>query len=131
MKLIVAVVHNEDARGLIDVLLKHEHRATWLHSSGGFLKQSNATVLVGVEDDKVEELLSGGGLERAQHHLRSIRRYRPHLLSEPEEVVLAETSITGAGPAAVEKCAAKRAASIVAEVMISFKSRRLGNRRLR
>jgi uncharacterized protein YaaQ len=68
VKLIVAVVHNEDARGLIDILLKHEHRATWLHSSGGFLKQSNATVLVGVEDDKVDEIV---GIVRENCHSRT------------------------------------------------------------
>jgi uncharacterized protein YaaQ len=68
VKLIVAVVHNEDAHVLIDALLKHEHRATWLHSSGGFLKQSNATVLVGVEDAKVEEVV---GLVRENCHTRT------------------------------------------------------------
>jgi uncharacterized protein YaaQ len=58
VKLIVAVVHNEDARVLIDSLLAKQHRATWMHSTGGFLKQSNATVLLGVEDDKVEDVIS-------------------------------------------------------------------------
>jgi uncharacterized protein YaaQ len=56
VKLIVAVVHNEDARVLIDALLAREFRATWLHSSGGFLKQSNATILVGVDDTKVQDV---------------------------------------------------------------------------
>ncbi len=58
MKLIVAIVHNEDARALVDAVLARQFRATWLHSSGGFLKQSNATVLVGVEDDQVETVVS-------------------------------------------------------------------------
>ena len=58
MKLLVAVVHNEDARVLIDALLKHEFRATWLHSSGGFLKQSDATILVGVDDAKVDQVVT-------------------------------------------------------------------------
>ncbi len=58
MKLIVAIVHNEDAHALIDALLHRQYRATWLHSSGGFLKQSNATVLVGVDDDRVEDVVS-------------------------------------------------------------------------
>jgi uncharacterized protein YaaQ len=57
MKLIVAVVHNEDAGALVDALLEKEYRATRLHSSGGFLKQSNATILVGVEEAQVEEVL--------------------------------------------------------------------------
>jgi uncharacterized protein YaaQ len=57
MKLIVAVVHNEDAGALVDALLDREYRATRLHSSGGFLKQSNATIIVGVEDDQVEPVI--------------------------------------------------------------------------
>ena len=57
MKLVVAIVHNEDAGALVDALLEKDHRATRLHSSGGFLKQSNATILVGVEDDRVDEVV--------------------------------------------------------------------------
>jgi len=57
VKLVVAVVHNEDAGALVDALLEREHRATRLHSSGGFLKQSNATILVGIDDDRVEEVV--------------------------------------------------------------------------
>ena len=58
VKLIVAIVHNEDAKVLIDALLARQFRATWLHSSGGFLKQSNATILLGVEDDKVDAVVA-------------------------------------------------------------------------
>jgi len=58
VKLVVAVVHNEDAGPLVDALLEHEYRATRLHSSGGFLKQSNATVLVGVDDGKLEDVVT-------------------------------------------------------------------------
>ena len=57
MKLVVAVVHNEDAGVLVDALLEREFRATRLHSSGGFLKQTNATVMLGVEDDQVDAVL--------------------------------------------------------------------------
>ena len=58
MKLVIVVVHKEDARVLIDALLAHEFRATWLHSSGGFLKQANATILLGVDDDKVDDVVA-------------------------------------------------------------------------
>jgi uncharacterized protein YaaQ len=58
MKLIVAVVHNEDAGVLVDALLEREFRATRLHSSGGFLKQSNATILVGIDESQVEDVMS-------------------------------------------------------------------------
>src|SRR5947208_8043545 len=57
MKLVTAIVHNEDAATLVDALLEREFRATRLHSSGGFLKQGNATILVGVEDDQVDAVL--------------------------------------------------------------------------
>jgi len=68
VKLVVAVVHNEDARVLIDALLAAQYRATWLHSSGGFLKQSNATILLGVEDDKVDAVVA---LVRSHCHSRT------------------------------------------------------------
>ena len=57
VKLVLAIVHNEDAGALVDALLEKEYRATRLHSSGGFLRQSNTTVIVGVDEDQVEEVL--------------------------------------------------------------------------
>jgi oligoendopeptidase F len=46
-------------------------------------------------DERVEELLAADGLDQARHHLRTARRYRPHLLTEPEEKILSEKSVTG------------------------------------
>src|SRR5205085_6122912 len=43
---------------------------------------------------RAEELLADEGLEFCRHHLRSARRYRPHLLTEPEEKILSEKSIS-------------------------------------
>jgi uncharacterized protein YaaQ len=57
VKLVVAIVSPEDAGPLVDALLERDYRATRLHSSGGFLKQSNATVILGVDDDAVEGVL--------------------------------------------------------------------------
>jgi oligoendopeptidase F len=48
-----------------------------------------------VDDDRADELIAAEGLENARHHLRTIRRYRPHLLSEPEEKLMAEKAMTG------------------------------------
>jgi oligoendopeptidase F len=47
-----------------------------------------------VDDDRAEALLASAALDHYRHHLRSVRRYRPHLLSEPEEKVLSEKSIS-------------------------------------
>src|SRR2546430_8651369 len=38
-----------------------------------------------LDDAHVDGLLQADGLDTARHHLRTIRRYRPHLLTEPEE----------------------------------------------
>jgi uncharacterized protein YaaQ len=57
MKLVVAIVHNEDAGALVDALLDKEFRATRVSSSGGFLKQSNATIFLGVEETEVDEVI--------------------------------------------------------------------------
>lgn len=57
MKLIVAIVNPEDAGPLVDALLERDFRATRLPSSGGFLRQTNATVMLGVEEDSVDEVL--------------------------------------------------------------------------
>ena len=57
MQLVVAVVHSDDAPGLIDSLTKKGFRATRINTAGGFLKESNATILLGVEDEQVDEVL--------------------------------------------------------------------------
>lgn len=48
-----------------------------------------------LSDQRAEELLDSEGLDFCRHHLRNVRRYREHLLSEPEEKILAEKALTG------------------------------------
>jgi oligoendopeptidase F len=48
-----------------------------------------------VDDEVAERLLADPALERYAQVLRSQRRYKPHQLSEPEEKISAEKSITG------------------------------------
>jgi oligoendopeptidase F len=47
-------------------------------------------------DEHAEALINADGLDTARHFLRSARRYRPHLLTEPEEKILTEKSVSGA-----------------------------------
>jgi oligoendopeptidase F len=49
-----------------------------------------------LSDDQAEALLADPALDFCAHHLRAARRYRPHLLTEPEEKILAEKDVTGA-----------------------------------
>jgi oligoendopeptidase F len=48
-----------------------------------------------LEDERADELLAADGLDTSRHFLRSARRYRPHLLTEPEEKILAEKNVSG------------------------------------
>jgi uncharacterized protein YaaQ len=68
MKLVIAVVHSDDAGTLVDALTEKEYRVTRLQSQGGFLKQSNASVMVGVDDAKVDEVL---GIIKETCHART------------------------------------------------------------
>ena len=58
MKLIVAVVQDKDSIKLIEALMVKGYRATKLASTGGFLKEGNTTLLIGVDTDKVPEVLA-------------------------------------------------------------------------
>jgi oligoendopeptidase F len=48
-----------------------------------------------IDDARAEELLASDGLDTSRHHLQTVRRYRPHLLSEPEERVMSEKAVSG------------------------------------
>ncbi|HLI50926.1 MAG TPA: cyclic-di-AMP receptor [Thermomicrobiaceae bacterium] len=68
MKLIVAVVQNEDADVVIDALLENDFRATRLASTGGFLRRGNTTIMIGVQDHQVDQVLD---LIRQEAHARA------------------------------------------------------------
>ena len=58
MKLIIAIVQDEDASRLINALMTEGYRVTKLATTGGFLRSGNTMLLVGVEDDKLENAMS-------------------------------------------------------------------------
>ncbi|MBR3764818.1 MAG: cyclic-di-AMP receptor [Clostridia bacterium] len=53
MKLIIAIVQDEDASRLVSNLMKDGFSVTKLATTGGFLRAGNTTLLLGVEDDKI------------------------------------------------------------------------------
>lgn len=57
MKLIIAIAHERDKHKLADALLQQGLTFTKLGSTGGFLRQGNVTVLIGVNDDAVDDVL--------------------------------------------------------------------------
>lgn len=58
MKLVMAVVTDKDSHSLLAELIKEGYRATKLSSTGGFLKEGNTTLLMGVDDDRVDHVFS-------------------------------------------------------------------------
>ncbi|MBS4175794.1 cyclic-di-AMP receptor [Bacillus sp. FJAT-49736] len=57
MKLILAVVQDQDSSRLMNAMVEHNFRVTKLASTGGFLKSGNTTFMIGTEDIRVEKAL--------------------------------------------------------------------------
>ena len=85
MKLVVAIVHGEDADRLVTSLTEKDYRVTRLQSQGGFLKQSNAIVLVGVDEPQVEDVL-GTIREKCKSRTELINPIPP--IMEPGEFLM-------------------------------------------
>ena len=60
MKLLVTIIQQDDLKDVVDNLLSRGHRVTKLKSVGGFLEVSNIVLLIGVETEKVEDVLRLG-----------------------------------------------------------------------
>jgi uncharacterized protein YaaQ len=58
MKLIQVIVHSDDADAVINALLNRGFRATRMASTGGFLREGNTTIVSGVEEGQVDEVLN-------------------------------------------------------------------------
>ena len=58
MKLLIAIVQNQDAGKVMHALNNEGFMVTKLASTGGFLRAGNTTLLMGVDDKKVEEVLT-------------------------------------------------------------------------
>ncbi len=63
MKLILAIVSNDDSQNVTTVLTKANYSVTRLATTGGFLKAGNTTIIVGTEDENVEHVIELIGQE--------------------------------------------------------------------
>lgn len=57
MKLVVAIIQDKDSHRLLASLTQAGFRATKLASTGGFLREGNTTLFVGVDDDQTERVV--------------------------------------------------------------------------
>ncbi|GAB4505416.1 MAG: cyclic di-AMP receptor DarA [Anaerolineales bacterium] len=65
MKMIIAIIKDSDADAVIQALTTAEFRVTRVASTGGFLRSGVVTLLIGVEDERVE-----AGIQVIQEQLR-------------------------------------------------------------
>ena len=57
MKLLIAIVQDNDVNLLMDDLVDNKYSVTKLATTGGFLKEGNTTLLLGIEESKIEDCL--------------------------------------------------------------------------
>lgn len=92
MKLIVAIVQDEDAGRLVSALMDKGFGVTKLATTGGFLRAGNTTLISGVEDDKlqdaldvIEKICKSREQITAFHHPDGRRRRRVCAVSDPRD----------------------------------------------
>jgi len=74
MKLIIAIVQDEDSSKLISRLMQDGFSVTKLATTGGFLKAGNTTLLLGVEEERIQE---------AVHVIETVCKSRKQITSAP------------------------------------------------
>jgi len=57
MKLLIAILNDVDAEGVLRALVEQGFRATRIASTGGFLRRGNTTLLIGLESDRVNSAM--------------------------------------------------------------------------
>ena len=58
MKLIIAMVQDEDSEAAVHTLTERGYRVTRLATTGGFLRRGNTTLLIGVEDSQIDDVVA-------------------------------------------------------------------------
>lgn len=58
MKMVMAIINRDDASVVVQQLTKSGYQVTKLATTGGFLRTGNTTILIGVDDEKVQHVIS-------------------------------------------------------------------------
>lgn len=58
MKLIIAIVQDEDSQKFVGEMMKNNFSVTKLATTGGFLRIGNTTMMIGVDEARVDEALA-------------------------------------------------------------------------
>jgi uncharacterized protein YaaQ len=82
VKLIWAIVQNEDAGAAVKALTAKGYRATRINTVGGLLKRGNVTILTGVEAEQVDDVI-----ETLREHCRERKANQGGMLALARAVV--------------------------------------------
>lgn len=85
MKMVIAIVHSDDAGALVKALSQAGFGVTHVKSAGGFLRKTNATILAGVPDRDVDRVID---IVRQRCHARTEHVTPLPPVVEPGEVYM-------------------------------------------
>jgi uncharacterized protein YaaQ len=94
MELMTVIVQRDDERGLADALRTAGHPFTIIGTTGGFLRQGNATFLIGSEPDQIEPIL-GVIKENCRARKRMVNA-SPSMPGESQYIFPLEVEVGGA-----------------------------------
>lgn len=77
MKLIIAIVQDDDSGELVEELTDSNFRVTKLATTGGFLKSGNTTLMIGVDEESVDIVVS---------KIEDICKKRKHMVTSPSPI---------------------------------------------
>jgi uncharacterized protein YaaQ len=93
MKMVMAVMQADDAPRTMDALVHAGHRVTRLATTGGWLRRENVTLLLGVEDERVPDVLK---VLQSQGQRRTAYRSMPVDITGSVDAEVFEVEVGGA-----------------------------------
>ncbi|MBR5767932.1 MAG: cyclic-di-AMP receptor [Clostridia bacterium] len=95
MKLLLAIINNDDAQDVNYSLSTAGYAATKISSTGGFLMSGNTTFLIGVPDEAVDDACSiiSKHSERRVQSIPSIARTSPKYGNNAEQVTVGGATV--------------------------------------
>lgn len=57
MKMVFAIINQDDTNKVVNGLMKNKYQVTKLSTTGGFLKGGNTTIMIGVDEEKVDDVI--------------------------------------------------------------------------
>ena len=96
MKLVIAVINRDDSNAVSQALIKGGFSSTKLATTGGFLMAGNVTLMIGVEEarvDEVIEIIKSKSHSRKQFISPSVEAGHGHFPGTPVEVTVGGATI--------------------------------------